>query len=85
MNEQLSENTKEIWTPSQQNISQWMTQSNTMDLNKNLFEDLKIVQEEFEQKKPNGTNFRELMARMKQLTSKHNPNRKIAALLRAKE
>jgi hypothetical protein len=85
MNVQPSESMKEIWTPSQQNILQWMTQSNTTELNKVIFEDVMALQIEFEQRKANGTNFRDLMSRIKDLTIKHNPNRKIAALLRAKE
>jgi hypothetical protein len=62
-----------------------MTQSNTTELNKIIFEDVKALQIEFEQRKANGTNFRDLMSRIKDLTAKHNPNRKIAALLRAKD
>jgi hypothetical protein len=56
-----------------------------MELNKVIFDDVMALQIEFEQRKANGTNFRDLMSRIKDLTIKHNPNRKIAALLRAKE
>jgi hypothetical protein len=62
-----------------------MTQSNTTELSKDIFNDVKALQAEFEQRKANGTNFRDLMSRIKDLTVKHNPNRKIAALLRAKD
>jgi hypothetical protein len=88
MNEQQFENSTATWTPSQQNISQWLTQSISSGLTKKnptLFDDLKELKNDFYKAKSNGTNFKEVMSRIDQLLKDHNPNRKVAALLRAKE
>jgi hypothetical protein len=88
MNEQQSENSTATWTPSQQNISQWLTQSFSSGLtmkNQTLYEDLKELRVELSKVKPNGNNFKEVLKQLDELLKDHNPSRKVAALLRSKD